>query len=115
MNGSEANTAFAVIANWRGASLSDDERAAWKHQLWRMEWDDFDVAIEKWSQGPKKHMRPSIGDLWGSIPRPAPAAREYFVPGTTWDAASPEFASAYADKIRAEVPGLGTAPELVKR
>jgi hypothetical protein len=68
MNPSEANTAFAVIANWRGQSLDDGERAAWKNQLIRMEWDEFNEAIETWGRSSKAHLRPSLSDLWALTP-----------------------------------------------
>ena len=77
MNGAEANTAFAIIAGWRGQSLDDGERAAWKHQLWRMDADEFDLAIEAWGRGPKASYRPSLSDLWALIPsaeQPTPDA-----------------------------------------
>ena len=69
MTGAEANTAFAIIAGWRGQPLDDDERAAWKHQLWRMDFDEFNVAIEAWGRGPKANYRPSLSDLWALIPK----------------------------------------------
>ena len=72
MNGADANTAFAVIANWRGRALDDDQRAAWKHQLWRMDFDEFNLAIEAWSRGPKRDHRPSLSDLWAQIPSEQP-------------------------------------------
>lgn len=68
MTGAEANTAFAIIAGWRGQSLDDGERAAWKHQLWRMEADEFDTAIGAWGRGPRANFRPSLSDLWALVP-----------------------------------------------
>ena len=68
MNAAEANTAFAVICNWRGKALDDGERAAWKNRLWQWDAENFDIAISAWERSDKRHMRPSIGDLVALFP-----------------------------------------------
>ena len=65
----EANTAFAIIANWRGNALDDSERAAWKNQLLRMDFDEFNYAIEQWGRGQKSHLRPSLAEIWSLLPK----------------------------------------------
>ena len=109
MNGGEANTAFAVIANWRGQSLDDGERAAWKHQLWRMDADEFDLAIQAWSRGPRANFRPSLSDLWALIPgKEQPAAENG--PTSAWKghgydeptSIGRQYGLDYIAKIRAE-------------
>ena len=71
----EANTAFAVIANWRGNALDEGERAAWKNQLLRMDFDEFNFAIEQWGRGTKVHLRPSLAELWALLPRTVESGR----------------------------------------
>ena len=79
----EARTAFAVIANWRGQTLTDDERAAWKNQLLKMDFDEFNEAIEGWGRGEKSNYRPSLSDLWFLIPGRATHRIPDFTPPPT--------------------------------
>jgi hypothetical protein len=83
MNAAEANTAFAVIANWRGSPLDDSERAAWKNRIWQWSATNFDTAINAWERSDKSHLRPTIGDLAALMPAPVRIPDEWEPPRPT--------------------------------
>jgi hypothetical protein len=84
MNGAEANTRFAIISEWRGGALDDAERAAWKHQIWRMDADEFDAAMLAWSRSDKASFRPRLNELWSLVPKPIQATHEPRRPESWW-------------------------------